>query len=66
MKALQLIQTGRPLEEREVPVPVPERGEVVVKVVAAGICHSDAHYRAGTSPAFATATPLACRRWVLF
>lgn len=52
MKALQLIETGCPLEEREIPVPVPERGEVVVKVVAAGICHSDVHYRAGTSPAF--------------
>jgi len=51
MKALQLIETGRPLEEREVPTPVPESGDVVVKVAVAGICHSDAHYRAGTSPA---------------
>jgi D-arabinose 1-dehydrogenase-like Zn-dependent alcohol dehydrogenase len=32
--------------------PIPEIGErdVLVKVKAAGICHSDAHYRAGVSP----------------
>ena len=52
MRALQLIETDRPLEEREVPTPVPEPGDVVVKIAAAGICRSDALYRSGTSSAF--------------
>jgi propanol-preferring alcohol dehydrogenase len=49
MKAVQLIEIGKPLEAREVPRPVPGNGGILVKVLAAGICHSDAHYRAGTS-----------------
>lgn len=47
MRAIQLISTGAPLEERELPSPSPAEGEVVVEVHAAGICHSDVHYRAG-------------------
>ena len=50
MKAVQLIAPKRPLELRDLPVPEPGPGEVLVKVRAAGICHSDAHYRAGISP----------------
>ena len=34
----------------ECETPTPGPGEAVVRVRAAGICHSDAHYRAGTSP----------------
>ena len=49
MKAVQLVEIGKPLEAREIPRPVPAAGEILVKVLAAGICHSDAHYRAGTS-----------------
>ncbi len=49
MKAIQIVAIGSPLEETVVPDPVPGPGEVVVGVRAAGICHSDAHYRAGTS-----------------
>jgi 2-desacetyl-2-hydroxyethyl bacteriochlorophyllide A dehydrogenase len=47
MKAVRLVKTNRPLEMCEVPVPKPGLGEVLVRVKAAGICHSDAHYRAG-------------------
>jgi D-arabinose 1-dehydrogenase-like Zn-dependent alcohol dehydrogenase len=47
MRAIQLIQQGSPLEERELDEPLPRDGEIVVDVRAAGICHSDAHYRAG-------------------
>ncbi|HUF10423.1 MAG TPA: zinc-binding dehydrogenase [Rhodothermales bacterium] len=50
MKAVQLTRIGEPFEDREVPRPNAGPGEVVVRVSAAGICHSDAHYRAGTSP----------------
>jgi propanol-preferring alcohol dehydrogenase len=37
---------------QDVEVPVPELGpaDVLVRVAACGICHSDAHYRAGISP----------------
>jgi len=49
MKAVRLVQPGRPLELQEVPVPSPGPDDVLVRVKAAGICHSDAHYRAGKS-----------------
>ena len=49
MKAVRLVQPGRPLELHDVPVPVPGANDVLVRVKAAGICHSDAHYRAGKS-----------------
>ncbi len=50
MKAVQLIETGKPLELREVPLPEVGKRDVLVRINAAGICHSDVHYRAGTSP----------------
>lgn len=50
MKAVQLVQVGQPLEPREVPCPQPGSEEVLIRVQAAGICHSDAHYRRGVSP----------------
>jgi propanol-preferring alcohol dehydrogenase len=50
MKAIRLVRTGQPLELFDLPVPQPGPHEVLVRVRAAGICHSDAHYRAGRSP----------------
>jgi propanol-preferring alcohol dehydrogenase len=49
MKAVRLIQPSRRLEMQELPVPEPGPDDAVVRVKAAGICHSDAHYRAGKS-----------------
>jgi len=49
MKAVQLVEIGKPLELREVPRPIVGSRDVLVRIMAAGICHSDAHYRAGTS-----------------
>jgi len=49
MKAVRLVQPGRPLELHDVPIPSPGPRDVLVRVKAAGICHSDAHYRAGKS-----------------
>lgn len=48
MKAIRLIEQKRPLELQEIDVPVIEPFEVLVRTRAAGICHSDAHYRNGT------------------
>lgn len=50
MKAVRLVEIGQPLEMHELPIPEVGPRDVLVKVKAAGICHSDAHYRAGVSP----------------
>ena len=49
MKAIRLIELGRPLELQEIPIPSAGEEDVLVRIRAAGICHSDAHYRAGRS-----------------
>ncbi|HSB00490.1 MAG TPA: zinc-binding dehydrogenase [Anaerolineales bacterium] len=50
MKAVRMIAPGQPLELQHVPIPAVGAEDVLVRVCAAGICHSDAHYRAGRSP----------------
>lgn len=52
MKAVRLVKVGSPLELQEIPVPQYGEREVLVRVRAAGICHSDVHYRAGKSPVY--------------
>ncbi|MEK7239053.1 MAG: zinc-binding dehydrogenase [Gemmatimonadota bacterium] len=47
MRSLRLELHAAPLVARDIPTPIPQPGEVLVHVRAAGICHSDAHYRAG-------------------
>lgn len=47
MHAVQIVGAGTPVELAEVADPVAAPGEVVVQIAAAGICHSDAHYRQG-------------------
>lgn len=49
MKAVRLVQLGKPLEEVEMALPEIRPDDVLVRVAACGICHSDAHYRAGVS-----------------
>ncbi|HMJ06947.1 MAG TPA: zinc-binding dehydrogenase [Chthoniobacterales bacterium] len=49
MKAIRLTAVGRALEECELERPCQAAGELLIRVKAAGICHSDAHYRAGVS-----------------
>jgi D-arabinose 1-dehydrogenase-like Zn-dependent alcohol dehydrogenase len=49
MKAVRLVQIGKPLEDQDVPIPEIGVSDVLIRVAAAGICHSDAHYRAGIS-----------------
>lgn len=50
MKAVRLTAIGSPLEEVEIAIPSVGPRDVSIRVKAAGICHSDAHYRAGISP----------------
>jgi propanol-preferring alcohol dehydrogenase len=38
-----LTEAGRPLVERELPDPVPGRGEVLLEVSACGVCRTDLH-----------------------
>lgn len=49
MKSVRMIEAGKPLQSQEIPMPEIGAKDVLVRVYAAGICHSDAHYRAGRS-----------------
>jgi propanol-preferring alcohol dehydrogenase len=50
MKAIRMVEAGKPLELQHIPIPSTGDSDVLVRVRATGICHSDAHYRAGRSP----------------
>ena len=43
MKSLQLTEFGKPLEWTELDKPTPKGNEVLLKVDACGVCHSDLH-----------------------
>ena len=47
MKAFQVIENGKPLEERELDTPTASGKEVLLKTVACGVCHSDVHIHDG-------------------
>lgn len=47
MRSYVVPDWGQPLELREMPTPQPGPGEVLVKVTAAGVCHSDLHIHDG-------------------
>jgi propanol-preferring alcohol dehydrogenase len=57
MKAIRISAVGARLVEQDIDTPAPAAGELLVAVKAAGICHSDAHYRAGISPIPLPMTP---------
>lgn len=50
MKAAVVRELGRPLVIDEVPVPEPGPGEIVMKVMASGVCHTDLHAARGDWP----------------
>jgi 2-desacetyl-2-hydroxyethyl bacteriochlorophyllide A dehydrogenase len=50
MQAVRLVAIGQPLQMQEVPLPTIGERDILVRIRAAGICHSDVHYRAGVSP----------------
>lgn len=51
-KAAVFVESGRPFELREFPVPEPEPGAIVVKVRLANICGSDLHQWRGDGGAY--------------
>jgi propanol-preferring alcohol dehydrogenase len=50
MKAAVVRNFGKPLSIEEVPTPRPGAGQVLVKVVASGVCHTDLHAAQGDWP----------------
>ena len=50
MKAAVAHAFGKPLAIEEVAVPSPGRGEVLVKIIASGVCHTDLHAADGDWP----------------
>ena len=50
MKAAVVREFGQPLSIEERPIPTPRPGELLVKVVACGVCHTDLHAARGDWP----------------
>src|SRR5512139_773135 len=49
MKTVRMVEAGKPLELQNIPIPHAGEKDILVRVRAAGICHSDVHYRSGQS-----------------
>ena len=43
MRAWAVVETGKPLQEIELPTPEPKGAEVLLEVTHCGVCHSDLH-----------------------
>ncbi len=52
MKAMILKQPGLPLEYTQVPTPIPNDDQVLLKVLACGVCRTDLHIVDGELPKF--------------
>jgi D-arabinose 1-dehydrogenase-like Zn-dependent alcohol dehydrogenase len=52
MKAAIFRGAGLPLCVEDVPDPVPAAGEVLIRVAACGVCHTDLHYIDHGTPTF--------------
>ena len=50
MKAMVLNQPGQPLQLKTLPIPVPAPDQVLIKVIACGICRTDLHVIDGELP----------------
>jgi propanol-preferring alcohol dehydrogenase len=55
MRAAVVPSLGAPLQIRDVPVPTPGAGQVLVRIEASGICHTDIHAARGDWPVKPTA-----------
>jgi propanol-preferring alcohol dehydrogenase len=47
MKAAVVRKLGQPLKLEEMPIPTPGAGEVLIKILTSGVCHTDLHAAAG-------------------
>jgi propanol-preferring alcohol dehydrogenase len=50
MKAAIIREFGKPLSIEQIPVPQPGEGQILVKIVASGVCHTDIHAADGDWP----------------
>jgi propanol-preferring alcohol dehydrogenase len=50
MKAAFVEKFGEPLKVREVPIPEPGPEQVLIKIIASGVCHTDLHAADGDWP----------------
>jgi S-(hydroxymethyl)glutathione dehydrogenase/alcohol dehydrogenase len=50
IRAAVLVQFGAPLEIREVDLAEPKAGEVLVRLLACGVCHTDMYTASGVDP----------------
>lgn len=46
-KAAVITKTGSPLEIKEIDLKLPEKGHVLIKTIACGVCHSDVAVQQG-------------------
>lgn len=47
MTAAQVVEHGKPLVIRDIPVPTPGDGELLVRLEVTGVCHTDVHVQEG-------------------
>ena len=50
IRAAVLEEFGRPLEVQELELAEPRAGEVLVRLVACGVCHTDLYTASGADP----------------
>ena len=50
IRALVVEEKDAPFDEQEIDLEEPGRGEVLVRIVASGVCHTDVITRAGDMP----------------
>jgi propanol-preferring alcohol dehydrogenase len=50
MRAARFYEPGQNLRIEEIPIPEPHGDEILVRVRAAGVCHTDVHIRNGRIP----------------
>jgi propanol-preferring alcohol dehydrogenase len=58
MQAAMLVRPGGALELREIAIPEPGPGELLIKLEACGVCHTDLHVQAASSIPSADGGPL--------